>query len=54
MEENNDVVLLRIKDVDMEFKIPALKFDTLKERVVNLFKRKKAPPKRLKALENIN
>lgn len=54
MEEKNDAVLLKIKDVDMEFKIPALKFDTLKERVVNLFKRKKAPPKRLKVLENIN
>ena len=43
--ENTDY-LLKIENLNMKFKMPTLKFDTLKERVVNFFKGKKKPIKR--------
>lgn len=54
MGQNNNDYLLKIEDLDMRFKIPALKINTLKERVVNLFKGKKIKAKTLQVLENIN
>ncbi len=54
MGQNNNDYLLKIEDLDMQFKIPALKINTLKERVVNLFKGKKIKAKTLQVLENIN
>ena len=54
MGQNNNDYLLKIEDLDMQFKIPALKMNTLKERVVNLFKGKKIKAKTLQVLENIN
>ncbi len=57
MEQNfseNSEYLLKIENLNMIFKIPTLKFDTLKERVVNFFKGKKNPAKKLQVLENIN
>ena len=51
--ENTDY-LLKIENLNMKFKMPTLKFDTLKERVVNFFKGKKNPSKELQVLENIN
>ena len=57
MEQNfseNSEYLLKIENLNMIFKIPTLKFDTLKERVVNFFKGKKNLAKKLQVLENIN
>lgn len=51
--ENTDY-LLKIENLNMKFKMPTLKFDTLKERLVNFFKGKKNPSKELQVLENIN
>ena len=57
MEEKNSEnteYLLKIENLNMKFRMPTLKFDTLKERVVNFFKGKKNPKKELQVLENVN
>ncbi len=54
MDENNNDYLLKIENLDMQFRMPALKMNTLKERVVNFFKGKRIKAKTLKVLENIN
>ena len=59
MKKNNDIklkkdVLVKAENLDMQFKIPETKYDTLKERVVNLFKGKRPKYKIFKVLEDIN
>lgn len=54
MENKDTDYLLKAENVNMVFKTPALKFDTLKERVVNFFKGKRAPANKFQVLENIN
>lgn len=54
MDQNNNEYLLKIENLDMQFKLPALKMNTLKERVVNFFKGKRVKAKTLQVLENIN
>ena len=34
----NEEVLIKVENVNMSFKVPEFKFDTLKERFVNLLK----------------
>ena len=48
MEEKNSgntEYLLKIENLNMKFRMPTVKFDTLKERVVNFFKGKKKSQK---------
>ena len=45
MDENNNDYLLKIENLDMQFRMPALKMNTLKERVVNFFKGKRIKAK---------
>lgn len=47
-------ILARVENVSMQFKIAGAKYDTLKERVVGLFKRKQAKSKNLTVLEGVN
>mgnify|MGYP005805838397 FL=1 len=54
MEEKETDYLLKIENLNMEFKMPALRFDTLKERMVNFFKGKRVKSRRLQVLDNIN
>lgn len=59
MKKNNDIklkkdVLVKAENLEMQFKIPETKYDTLKERVVNLFKGKRPKYKIFKVLEDIN
>ncbi len=54
MENKDNDYLLKIENLNMCFKSPALKFDTLKERVVNFFKGKKNKSRIFQVLENIN
>ena len=50
---SNDI-LAKAENVSMEFKKYGLKYDTLKERVVGLFKRNKNKSNIIKVLEDIN
>ena len=47
-------VLVKAENLEMQFKIPESKYDTLKERVVNLFKGKHQKYKTFKVLNDIN
>ncbi len=47
-------VLVKAENLEMEFKIPEAKYDTLKERVVNFFKGKRQKYKVFKVLNDIN
>lgn len=47
-------ILARAKNVSMEFKKAGMKYDTLKERAVALFKRKKVKSNIIRVLENVN
>ncbi len=50
----NKNILVKADNVNMEFKIPESKYDTLKERVVNIFNHKKRRFKLLKVLEDVS
>lgn len=52
-KEQNDY-LLKIENLNMKFKTPAFKFDTLKERIVCFFSGKMKKSRQFQALENIN
>lgn len=47
-------ILVKAENLEMQFKIPEVKYDTLKERVVSLFKGKRAKYKIFKVLNDIN
>ena len=47
-------ILAKAENVSMEFKKATIKYDTLKERVVALFKRKKAKSNVIRVLEGVN
>ena len=47
-------ILASAKNVSMEFKKAGMKYDTLKERAVALFKRKKVKSNIIRVLENVN
>lgn len=47
-------VLVKAENLEMQFKIPESKYDTLKERVVSLFKGKRQKYKIFKVLNEIN
>lgn len=50
----NKDVLVKAENLEMQFKIPESKYDTLKERAVNLFKGKRQKYKIFKVLNDIN
>lgn len=50
----NEEVLIKVENVNMSFKVPEFKFDTLKERFVNLLKKRKNKTKVFDVLKNIN
>lgn len=50
----NKDVLVKAENLEMQFKIPGERYDTLKERVVALFKGKRNNVKKFKVLNDIN
>ena len=47
-------ILAKAEDLGMEFRVSGVRYDTLKERVVALFKRQKAKSNKIKVLEGVN
>lgn len=53
-EQLNKDILVKAENLEMQFKIPETKYDTLKERVVNFLKGKHTKYKKFKVLNDIN
>lgn len=54
VKQLNKNILAKAENIRMDFRIPDAKFDTLKERVVNLFRKNRAKHKHLNVLNDVN
>lgn len=54
IEKKDSEILVKVENVGMEFRKPEAKYDTLKERVVNLFKGKKNKTNKLEVLKDVS
>ena len=50
----NKNILVKAENLGMQFKFAGMKYDTLKERVVGLFKKNKQKSKKLQVLKDVN